>query len=175
MRCEKSLFFSVVFVCVALLATFAQGQSTPKARLTIRQMAKRAPQQATAAAPLAAASTPGLPTWRFNVHSDRDGNNYTGVMVGKNPFSEDSERTSVATQIVPIIFKTHTVGTSVDAHAIIATTPGDIRPASARVTTTRCVCSSSPQSSSLLISTMAVPTSDARKPPTLSNARTSGK
>ncbi len=125
MRCEKSLFFSVVFVCVALLTTFAQGQSTPKARLTIRQMAKRAPQQATAAAPVAAASTPGLPTWRFNVHSDRDGNNYTGVMVGKNPFSEDSGRTSVATQIVPIIFKTHTVGTSVNAKAIIATTPGD--------------------------------------------------
>ena len=106
MRCEKSLFFSVVFVCVALLATFAQGQSTPKARLTIRQMAKRAPQQAIAAAPLAAASTPGLPTWRFSVHSDRDGNNYTGVMVGKNPFSEDSGRTSVATQIIPILFKT---------------------------------------------------------------------
>ncbi len=126
MRCEKSLFFSVVFVCVALFATFAQGQSSaPKARLTIRQMVKRAPQQATAAAPLAAASTPGLPTWRFNVHSDRDGNNYTGVMVGKNPFNEDSGRTSVATQIVPIIFKTHTVGTSVDANAIIATAPGD--------------------------------------------------
>jgi len=125
MRCEKSLFLSVVFVCVALLATFAQGQSTPKARLTIRQMAKRAPQQAAAAAPLAAASTPGLPTWRFSVHSDRDGNNYTGVMVGKNPFNEDSGRTSVTTQIVPIIFKTHTVGTSVDAKAIIATTPGD--------------------------------------------------
>jgi hypothetical protein len=60
-----------------------------------------------------------------NVHSDRDGNNYTGVMVGKNPFNGDSGRTSVATQIVPIIFKTHTVGTSVDANAIIATTPGD--------------------------------------------------
>ena len=32
------------------------------------------------------ASTPGLPTWSFKVHSDRDGNNYTGVMVGANPF-----------------------------------------------------------------------------------------
>ncbi len=126
MRCEKSLFFSVVFVCVALLATFAQGQSAaPKARLTIRHMVKPAPQQATAAAPLATASTPGLPTWSFKVHSDRDGNNYTGVMVGKNPFSEDSGHTSVATQIVPIIFKTHTVGTSVNAKSIIATAPGD--------------------------------------------------
>src|SRR5258708_4241796 len=98
MRCEKSLFFSVVFVCVALLATFAEGQSvTPKARLRIRQMVKHAPQQAIAAAPLAAAATPGLPLWSFNVHSDRDGNSYSGVMVGKNPFSADSGRTSVAT------------------------------------------------------------------------------
>ena len=125
MRCEKSLFFSLVLVGVALLATFAQGQSTPQARLTIRQMVKHAPAHANAAAPLAAASTPGLPLWSFNVHSDRDGNNYSGVMVGSNPFHHDSGRTNVATQIVPIVFKTHTVGTSVGANAIIATEPGD--------------------------------------------------
>ena len=33
-------------------------------------------------------------------------------------------RTRVATQIVPIIFKTHTIGTSVDGNGIIATAPG---------------------------------------------------
>jgi len=128
MRCEKSLFFSVVvLVCVALSATFAFGQArTPRARLPIKQMVKHAPSQARAAAPLASApATPGLPLWSYSVHSDRDGNRYTGVMVGASPFNEDSGRTSVATQIVPIIFKTHTVGTGVDAKAIIATTPGD--------------------------------------------------
>jgi hypothetical protein len=125
MRCEKSLFFSVVFVCVALLATFASGQSAPKARLTIRQMVKHAPQQASAAAPLAAPATPGLPLWSFTVESDRDGNEYTGVMVGSNPFNHGSGQTNVATQIVPIIFKTHTIGNSVDANGIIATTPGN--------------------------------------------------
>jgi hypothetical protein len=128
MRCEKSLFFSmVVFVCVAVSATFAFSQArTPRARLPIKQMVKHAPAQARAAVPLASApATPGLPLWSYSVHSDRDGNRYTGVMVGASPFNEDSGRTSVATQIVPIIFKTHTVGTSVDAKAIIATTPGD--------------------------------------------------
>jgi len=126
MRRQKSLLFSVVFVCVAFLATFAAGQSaSPKARLPIRQMVKHAPEAARAAAPLAAPSTPGLPIWSFNVTSDRDGNQYTGVMVGANPFNHDSGRTNVATQIVPIIFKTHTIGTSVDGNGIIATAPGN--------------------------------------------------
>jgi hypothetical protein len=125
MRCETSLFFSVVFVCVALLTTFAAGQSAPKARLTIKQMVKRAPQQATAAAPLAAPATPGLPLWSFTVQSNRDGNQYTGVMVGSNPFNHGSGSTNVATQVVPIIFRTHTIGTSVDANGIVATKPGN--------------------------------------------------
>ena len=126
MRRQKSLLFSMVFVCVAFLATFAAGQSaSPKARLPIRQMVKHAPEAASAAAPLATTSTPGLPIWSFNVTSDRDGNRYTGVMVGANPFNDDSGRTHVATQIVPIIFKTHTVGSSVDGNGIIATEPGN--------------------------------------------------
>jgi hypothetical protein len=87
-------------------------------------MSKHAPQSANAAAPLAA-PTPGLPLWSFNVHSDRDGNQYTGVMVGTNPFNHGSGSTNVATQIVPIIFKTHTLGTSVDGNGIIATAPGN--------------------------------------------------
>jgi hypothetical protein len=125
MRRQKSLFFSVVFVCVAILGTFAAGQSaSPRARLPIKQMSKHAPQSANAAAPLAA-PTPGLPLWSFNVHSDRDGNQYTGVMVGTNPFNHGSGSTNVATQIVPIIFKTHTLGTSVDGNGIIATAPGN--------------------------------------------------
>ena len=112
MRRQQSLLFSVAFVCVALLATFAAGQSvSPRARLPIKQMVKNAPQAASSAAPLAAPSTPGLPLWSFNVHSDRDGNQYSGVMVGTNPFNHGSGSTNVATQIVPIVFKTHTVGT----------------------------------------------------------------
>jgi hypothetical protein len=130
MKFLKSLSFSVVvFVCVASAATFLQAQSSPRARLTAKYNFKRAPNASNqAAAPLAnpaASSTPGLPLWSFHVQSDRDGNDYTGVMVGTNPFDEGSGHTRVSTQIIPIIFKTHTVGTAVDAKGIIATTPGN--------------------------------------------------
>src|SRR5258708_6408766 len=122
MKYRKFQFFSVVVpVCVALTATFAPGQArAPKPRLSAKYTVKRAPSQASAMAPMAsaaAAATPGLPLWSFSVLSDRDGNQYTGVMVGTNPFNEGSGHTRVATQVVPIIFKTHTIGTGVGAGA----------------------------------------------------------
>jgi len=128
MKFLKSLSFSVlVLLCVAVTATFLQAQSAPRARLTAKYKVKSAPTGANAAAaPLAsAAATPGLPLWSFHVHSSRDGNDYTGVMVGTNPFDEGSGNTRVATQIIPIIFNTHTVATSADAKGILTTTPGN--------------------------------------------------
>jgi hypothetical protein len=127
MKCMKSPFFSVaVLVCVALTVTFAAGQAgAQSARLTAKHFVKRAPIRGTAAAPLAAAPAPGLPLWTFNVESNRDGNEYTGVMVGTSPFDEGSGQTSVATQVVPIVIRTHTIGTAVSAKGIISTTPGD--------------------------------------------------
>jgi hypothetical protein len=133
MKVEKSALFCsvVVTLCVALTATFAQGQtSAQKPRLSAKHTVKRAHNLASGtasamASAAGAAGTPGLPLWTFNVSSDRDGNRYTGVMVGTNPFDEGSGQTNVATQIVPIIFKTHTIGNSVDANGIIATTPGN--------------------------------------------------
>ena len=120
MKCRKSQFFSVVVpACIALTATFAPAQArAPQPRLSAKYSVKRAPSQASAMAPMAsaaAAATPGLPLWSFSVLSDRDGNQYTGVMVGTNPFNEGSGHTRVATQVIPIIFKTHTVATGVGA------------------------------------------------------------
>ena len=176
MRCEKSLFFSVVFVCVALLATFASGQSAPKARLTIKQMVKHAPQQTSAAAPLAAPSTPGLPLWSFSVQSDRDGNQYSGVMVGSNPFNHGSGQTNVATQIVPIITVSTRTGSSRRRPATLPLTRRrPIAPVSAHGTTTRCGCFSNRRSSGPRISTMAVRMWGGHKPPMHSSAPTSGK
>jgi hypothetical protein len=107
------------------MATFALAQAgAPKAPLGTRQFIKRVPAQASAAV-AAAPAVPGLPLWSFHVVSDRDGNDYTGVMVGTSPFNHGSGQTSVATQIVPIIFKTHTIGTILRQNGIVATTPGD--------------------------------------------------
>lgn len=117
MKSEKFLLLSVVvIVCVASATTFAQGQAVVQ-RLPVRHTVKRAPSQtspttstAAGTATAAAAAIPGLPLWTFNVESNRDGNEYTGVMVGTSPFNEGSGQTSVATQIVPIVIRTHTVG-----------------------------------------------------------------
>jgi len=132
MKSEKFLFLSVVvIVCVALAATFAQGQAVVQ-RLPARHTVKRAPSQtspttstAAGTATAAASAIPGLPLWTFNVESNRDGNEYTGVMVGTSPFNRGSGQTSVATQIVPIVIRTHTVGTVVSATGIITTARGN--------------------------------------------------
>jgi hypothetical protein len=49
---------------------------------------------------LAGAAT--LPTWRYNVTSSRDGNSYSGVMVGTDP--SVNQLTGVPTVVVPLIF-----------------------------------------------------------------------
>jgi hypothetical protein len=69
------------------------------------------------------AKTP--PLFTFNVQSNRDNNNYTGVMVGHDPFNGGGSA-SVVTQVIPLIIVTHTVGTSVNSKGIIATKPGRV-------------------------------------------------
>jgi hypothetical protein len=69
--------------------------------------------------------SPMLPTWTFNVSSTRDHANYTGVMVGHNPFGREPNKVAhVPTQIVPIVITTNLIGTSVDSSGNITTTPG---------------------------------------------------
>jgi len=51
-----------------------------------------------------AAAGTGLPMWGYSVTSSRDGNSYSGVMVGASPYTSNTT-TSVKVQIVPIIFK----------------------------------------------------------------------
>jgi len=122
-----SLLSLVAMAGFATLPTSALAQAASKPRLTPKFDFSPVRAAARGAAPLAppTASTAGLPLWSFTVNSDRDGNQYTGVMVGPNPFRDDSGSTHIATQIIPIIFKTHTIGTSVDNQGIVATAPGD--------------------------------------------------
>src|SRR5215469_5841252 len=61
------------------------------------------------------AATSLLPVWNFQAVSTRDGNLYAGSMVGANPtLSGPGVNVRVTAQIVPIILKLHTIGTSVD-------------------------------------------------------------
>jgi hypothetical protein len=67
-----------------------------------------------------------LPLWTFDVVARRDGLHHQGAMVGTNPF-EDADTTQVATYIVPLIIKTHTVATGLDlTTGFFTTAPGDV-------------------------------------------------
>lgn len=118
------------------LAPFSQSraEAQPSAhnpRLTPLHYAKPAPKQADIEATLnLTASDPSrtLPLWTFSVDSSRDGNTYTGVMVGASPFSQNGNDTdvSVRTYIVPLIIVTHTIVTAIDFNTGDMTTiPGD--------------------------------------------------
>lgn len=65
-----------------------------------------------------------LPLWVFRVRSSRDGNQYSGAMVGKNPF-QNPGKTKVPTKVIPLIIKTQNLAVSFDTSGIITTTPGD--------------------------------------------------
>jgi hypothetical protein len=125
----------LVFVFCAILhacacAAFGQEEQKSNPQLQIRHATKAAPAADAEAVKNSVASgspskSPSLPLFTFDVQSDRDGQNYTGVMVGADPFSKyGNMETHVKTFIVPIILTTNTVGTSLDQNGLITTAPG---------------------------------------------------
>jgi hypothetical protein len=66
-----------------------------------------------------------LPLWTFRVHSSRDGDKFSGAMVGKDPFRNPG-KTTVPTKVIPLIIKTNNVAVSFDPNTGLFTTqPGD--------------------------------------------------
>src|SRR5215469_470077 len=67
---------------------------------------------------------PKLPVFTYTVISSRDGNTYTGTIVGASPFSDSQGMVNVPTQIVPIIIVTNSVFAGVDKRGNVLTAPG---------------------------------------------------
>jgi hypothetical protein len=66
-----------------------------------------------------------LPLFTYNVHSTRDGKNYTGVIVGRDPFhGGGGGSVGVPTEVVPLVIITHTIATGFDANGDFITKPG---------------------------------------------------
>jgi hypothetical protein len=67
-----------------------------------------------------------LPVWSYHVVSTRDGNAYSGLIVGRPPDTTGSNaHVNVTTQVVPIRFEFESVATAVDlTTGIISTAPG---------------------------------------------------
>ncbi|MBV9484072.1 MAG: hypothetical protein JO249_25475, partial [Acidobacteria bacterium] len=115
-------------VAPSLLAQQQAQQHTMAPRLRAYSWAKPGASRESVDATLNTAtgeSGKTLPLWTFFVESTRDGNGYTGVMVGRNPFNGGGS-VSVPTQIIPLIIKTREVGTKVNSTTnVITTKPGE--------------------------------------------------
>src|ERR1700688_4569180 len=116
MKTRKMLFFVSFPVLASLAITTAVAQdastSRPPARLHAYTTVKKAPPGARAQMP----GSPTLPEWTFSVQCTRDHTDYTVVMVGGNPFGNESNKVAdVPTEIVPVVITTNLVGPSVDS------------------------------------------------------------
>jgi hypothetical protein len=126
------LLFSCAVIALCASAPRLVGQEqTNVSRLTAYSWVKPAPRQSDIAAMknlMATKPSETLPLWTFSVQSSRDNNNYTGVMVGRNPAinGRGHGSASVPTFVVPLIIITHEIGTTFDPNTgNITTVPGD--------------------------------------------------
>jgi hypothetical protein len=65
-----------------------------------------------------------LATFNYTVTSSRDGNSYTGTIVGASPFTNPKSQTNVSTQLIPLIVVTNSVFAGVDSSGNVVTAPG---------------------------------------------------
>ncbi len=106
---RRKLLGSLFFVTFALSTTavaFGQEASNaqkPKGYFAVRPLF--GVDHETVRAAIADTATSGMiPLWTFNVTSTRDGNPYSGEMVGQSAFDAPNSSTTIPTQIVPVIF-----------------------------------------------------------------------
>src|ERR1051326_154685 len=74
--------------------------------------------------PTTASAISNLATFSYTVTSSRDGNTYTGAMVGQNPFGAGFSATTVTTPVVPLIVTVNAIATSVNKAGFITTKKG---------------------------------------------------
>jgi hypothetical protein len=71
-----------------------------------------------------AKTQPTLPFWSYSLTSPRDGNTYTGVVVGNDPRKPSSGQAEIPAQIVPFIIVTNLIVTSINPDGSYNTVPG---------------------------------------------------
>ncbi len=74
--------------------------------------------------PAQAAANSNLATFNYTVVSSRDGNTYSGAMVGQDPFGSNFTTTTVDTPIIPVILITNTIAVASPNGKILTTKPG---------------------------------------------------
>jgi hypothetical protein len=108
----------VSLLAFATFAAFAQEQQSP--RLTPRFLTKPASglnveKLETELHTNGFSSMSSLPLWVYSVDSARDGNQYSGVIVGASPFTHGGQKNiNVQGYVIPLIIVTNSIATSLD-------------------------------------------------------------
>lgn len=125
------LFFACLgLLLLAVSPTFAQEQQEkPKLHgyVTVRPASHTAVEGLKNELAATGSTTKSmLPLFTFSVQSTRDGKNYTGVIVGADPFHHSGNRdVQVKTLIIPVIVTLNSVGVDFDAKTLTwSTVPG---------------------------------------------------
>lgn len=69
-------------------------------------------------------NSPTLPLFNYTVTASRDGNTYSGTIVGDSPFYNPLGFTQIPSQLVPVIVVTNSVFAGVDSSGNVVTAPG---------------------------------------------------
>lgn len=117
-------FVTLLFAFAPVVSAQDQAkQIAPK--LTPYFLVKPAPKTLSPAAAKSTLSSAGLPLFQYTTTSSRDGNTYSGVIVGNNPFGGGGGTANVVTQIVPLIIVTHSIATGLDEKGNFSTRLGE--------------------------------------------------
>jgi len=104
---SRSLATVLFCVAVLLFASLASAQQSQLQAFTAVAPATDAAGNAISTAQAAANSD--LTTFTYTVRSSRDGNTYSGSMVGQDPFGANFTTTSINTVVIPVILITNTI------------------------------------------------------------------
>ena len=119
---SRSLAIVLFCVAVLLFASLASAQESQLQAFTAVSPATDAGGNAISAAQAAANSD--LATFTYQVTSSRDGNAFSGSMVGQDPFGANFTTTSISTPIIPVILITNTIAVASPNGKILTTKPG---------------------------------------------------
>src|SRR5438309_11603978 len=127
MKIRPALWWCLAFVMLAVTSGPAQEVSAsqkPKLKgFTIVRPARDA--NGNLRSPADASANSALATFNYTTVSSRDGNTYSGVMVGQDPFSSGPfTTTTVDTPIIPLIITTKSVAFKVSKGGILSRIKG---------------------------------------------------
>lgn len=140
MRKTLTLFFCAMFTCcfMALPALGQQEATVPRPTLKPYHPAPHGTTEETLSRLSGAEFNSAVPPatnpiqfthWNFTVTSSRDGNTYSGIMVGHRALNRGSQPSNVPVEIVPVVVNTVALGTAVDpktgAITVVTGSPND--------------------------------------------------